>query len=44
MHGGATAVQELPRLNHRVEVESGILEGECKAVLQEYFKRKRAES
>jgi tRNA(adenine34) deaminase len=42
--GGATAVQELPRLNHRVEVESGTLEDECKAVLQEYFKRKRAES
>lgn len=42
--GGATAVQELPRLNHRVEVDCGALEEECKAVLQEYFKRKRAES
>jgi tRNA(adenine34) deaminase len=42
--GGATAVQDLPHLNHRVEVESGILEAECKAVLQAYFQRKRSGS
>jgi tRNA(adenine34) deaminase len=42
--GGATAVHELPQLNHSVSVESGILEAECKAVLQGYFKRKRTDS
>lgn len=29
------------RLNHRIEVIPGILEGECKELLQEFFKRKR---
>jgi tRNA(adenine34) deaminase len=42
--GGATAVQELPGLNHRVEVICGVLETECKAVLQAYFQRKRSGS
>lgn len=40
--GGSAAIHELPRLNHRLEVKSGILEDACKAVLQEYFQRKRA--
>lgn len=39
--GGTASVHELPRLNHRLEVESGIMEEECKAVLQAYFQRKR---
>ncbi|MEX0320673.1 MAG: nucleoside deaminase [Puniceicoccaceae bacterium] len=42
--GGATAVHELPDLNHLVSVDSGIMEAECKAVLQGYFQRKRADS
>ena len=42
--GGATAVHDLPDLNHRVVVESGVLEAECKAVLQGYFQRKRTDS
>ena len=42
--GGATAVQELPKLNHRLETQSGVMESECKAVLQEYFQRKRSDS
>jgi tRNA(adenine34) deaminase len=42
--GGATEVHTLPHLNHRVEVVSGVMEAECKAVLQEYFKRKRGDS
>jgi len=42
--GGATSVHELPLLNHRLQVESGFLEAECRAVLQEYFQRKRSES
>ena len=42
--GGAASIQDLPKLNHRVTVEIGVLEHECKAVLQEYFQRKRADS
>jgi tRNA(adenine34) deaminase len=42
--GGATELHQLPRLNHRLAVRSGILEAECKAVLQAYFQRKRAGS
>lgn len=30
-----------PRLNHRVQIVSGILEQECAAVLQDFFARKR---
>ena len=40
--GGASPVHELPNLNHRLEIESGVLENECRQVLQEYFKRKRS--
>ena len=39
--GGATAMHELPRLNHRVEVLSGVLEAECRSLLQAYFVMKR---
>ncbi len=41
--GGAGSVHQLPRLNHRVEVCPGIMEAECKEVLQVYFQRKRAD-
>ncbi len=30
-----------PRLNHRVEVESGVLEAEASALLQEFFRDRR---
>lgn len=39
--GGALAAHESPRLNHRLEVTSGVLEHECRAVLQAYFRLKR---
>lgn len=42
--GGTAAVHELPHLNHRVAVESGVMEAECKAVLQGYFQIKRSDS
>ena len=32
---------ELPSLNHRVEVLGGILEDECRGVIQEFFKARR---
>ncbi|MCP4714376.1 MAG: tRNA adenosine(34) deaminase TadA [Deltaproteobacteria bacterium] len=30
-----------PRLNHAVEVDAGLMEDECRSVLQEFFKEKR---
>lgn len=32
---------ELPGLNHRFSVTSGVLEEECRAVIQEFFRMKR---
>ena len=32
---------ELPGHNHRFEVVSGVLEGECRALMQEFFKERR---
>src|SRR5262245_6094323 len=37
-----TRAHELPNLNHRFEVAGGVLEDECRAVIQDFFKRKRA--
>lgn len=34
---------ELPWLNHRIEVVGGILEEECRAVIQEFFKTRRGQ-
>ena len=31
-------------LNHRIEVTAGVLENECRLVMQEFFKRRRSES
>jgi tRNA(adenine34) deaminase len=39
--GGATALHELPRFNHRVSITAGPREAECKEMLQAYFQRKR---
>jgi tRNA(adenine34) deaminase len=33
---------ELPWLNHRLEVQGGIREQECRAVMQEFFRTRRA--
>ena len=32
---------EMPTLNHRIEVVGGILEDECRGVIQEFFKTRR---
>ncbi len=45
MRGGAVSVFNIlnhPQLNHRPTVISGILEEPCRALLQEFFLRKRA--
>jgi tRNA(adenine34) deaminase len=31
------------RLNHRIEVTSGVLADECSKILQEFFQKKRSE-
>jgi len=33
-----------PRLNHRLEVTSGVLENECSAMLSDFFRQKREKS
>jgi len=40
--GGATNLNELPRVNHHVELTAGVLENECREMLQAFFKLKRA--
>ena len=42
--GGATNLNELPRVNHHVELTAGgVLENECRELLQDFFRRKRSE-
>ena len=38
----ALAVLDAPSLNHRVEVTAGVLESECRALLQAFFSARRA--
>jgi tRNA(adenine34) deaminase len=40
--GGATNLNALPRINHHFEITAGgVLEEECRSILQEFFRRKR---
>ena len=39
--GSVLSVMNHPRLNHRVEVSSGLLADECGAMLTDFFRRKR---
>ena len=42
--GGAVSLFPIfqnPRLNHRVEFEGGLLEEECRGLLQDFFRRRR---
>jgi tRNA(adenine34) deaminase len=42
--GGAANLNDLPRVNHHVELTAGgVMESECRAVLQEFFRLKRRE-
>jgi tRNA(adenine34) deaminase len=42
--GGATNLNDLPRVNHHVELTAGgVLESECRELLQAFFKLKRTE-
>jgi tRNA(adenine34) deaminase len=42
--GGAASVHELPKLNHHLKVQRGVLAPECHALLKAYFKEKREEA
>jgi len=39
--GSALAVLNHPKMNHQVEVVSGILAGDCAEILREFFRKKR---
>ena len=39
----ALRAHELPSLNHHIEVVGGVLEEECRAVIQEFFKSRRGQ-
>ncbi len=39
--GGATNLNSLPNLNHRIEISSGVLEEECRLLLQSFFRKMR---
>lgn len=39
--GGALSVHQLPRVNHHLEVAGGILEEDCKVLLQSFFALRR---
>ncbi len=39
--GSALNVLENPFINHRVEVVAGVLEARCRALMQQFFRRKR---
>jgi tRNA(adenine34) deaminase len=42
--GGATNLNDLPRVNHHLEITSGgVLESECRDLLQTFFRLKRRE-
>lgn len=41
--GGATDLNALPQINHRLALTHGVLEPECLALLQAYFQHKRRE-
>jgi tRNA(adenine34) deaminase len=43
--GGATNLNDLPRVNHHVEITAGgVLETECRELLQAFFRLKRREA
>jgi tRNA(adenine34) deaminase len=39
--GGLLNVLQNPSLNHQCEISSGVLEEECAAILQDFFRKKR---
>lgn len=47
IRGGAVSkfsILDNAELNHQVEVESGVLEAECREIMQNFFRKRRAEA
>ena len=42
--GGAININDIPTLNHQLIIDSGILEFECKQIIQAFFQEKRQKS
>ena len=40
--GGMINLLQHPALNHRCEIVAGVLQNDCAAILQEFFRKKRA--
>jgi tRNA(adenine34) deaminase len=40
--GSVLNVLQMPTLNHRCDISSGVMQNECAAILQDFFKKKRA--
>jgi tRNA(adenine34) deaminase len=41
--GSVINLLQLPSLNHRCEITSGVLENECASILQDFFRKRRNE-
>ena len=39
--GSIINVLQMPALNHRCDISSGVMQNECAAILQDFFKRRR---
>src|SRR3954447_4793647 len=39
--GSIINILQMPTLNHRCDISSGVLQNECAAILQDFFKKKR---
>jgi tRNA(adenine34) deaminase len=42
--GGATDLNALPRVNHHLELASGVMESECRDLLQAFFRARRRDT
>ncbi len=42
--GGATDLNALPRINHHLMIEAGVMEDECRELIQAFFAEKRRSS
>jgi tRNA(adenine34) deaminase len=42
--GSVVNLLQMPTLNHRCDINSGVLQNECAAILQDFFRKKRGTS
>jgi tRNA(adenine34) deaminase len=41
--GSVINLLQMPRFNHKCDIASGVLQAECAAILQNFFRRRREE-